>query len=68
MGTSRAARDPLGTNRYSLDAGPEEVLQGCGAFKELGVEHMVISPTTGDIGAIRESVDMLAESVIPRLK
>ena len=68
MGVSRAARDPLGASRYSLGTDPEEVLQGCAAFSELGVEHMVISPTTGDIGAIRESVEMLAEAVIPRLR
>ena len=68
IGVTRSGRDPLGTTRYSIGKEPGEVMQGCSVLGELGMDHIAISLTTGNIGAIRESVDMLADTIIPRFK
>ena len=52
-------------NRYSLGENPEEVLERSQAYKEMGVERLLVSPNTRDQSKLEPTMEMLAEVVIP---
>ena len=66
IGTPRSARS-TGSGSYSLGTEPGEILQNARAFEGLGVDEIVISPTTGDAEEILAVLEMLARDVVARL-
>ncbi len=62
---------PLGTStarRYALGTDPQDVLRQTQTFANLGVQHLVISSNSRDLAVIRQSMDMLAHSVLPAVQ
>jgi probable F420-dependent oxidoreductase len=55
---SRAGRSTLGTT-------PAEIVHNLQAFASLGVETVVIAPSTGDIQGMIPAVEMIAREVMP---
>ena len=64
IGTSRSARSTA-AGSYSLGTDSGEILENARAFEGLGVDEMVISPTTGDGEEILAALEMLAKDVAP---
>ena len=54
--------------RYSLGENPEEILERAQAYKEMGVQRLVVSPNTRDQNQLRPIMEMLAEVVIPAVQ
>ena len=71
IGTPRSARPRPAVGRsatassYSLGTDPGEILQNARAFEGLGVDEIVISPTTGDAEEILAALEMLARDIAP---
>jgi hypothetical protein len=55
---SRAGRSTLGTT-------PAEIVHNLQAFASLGVETVVIAPSTGDIQGMIPALEMIAREVMP---
>lgn len=64
IGTPRSART-TGSGSYSLGTDPGEILQNARAFEGLGVDEIVVSPTTGHAEEILDALEMLARDVAP---
>jgi probable F420-dependent oxidoreductase len=54
--------------RYSLGTEPTEMVEKLQAFHRVGVETVVISPSTGDAQAMVHSLEVLAQEVIPAVQ
>ena len=65
MGISSATSNTYGRSRYSLGADAEEITRNSQAFERLGVETIVIAPTTGDTGETLAALEMLTRDVLP---
>ncbi len=64
IGTPRSAGSAT-ANSYSLGTDPGEILQNARAFEDLGVDEIVISPTTGDAEELLAALEMLARDIAP---
>ena len=64
IGTPRSAGSAT-ANSYSLGTDPGEILQNARAFEGLGVDEIVISPTTGDAEELLAALEMLAKDIAP---
>ncbi len=64
IGTPRSAGSAT-ANSYSLGTDPGEILQNARAFEGLGVDEIVISPTTGDAEELLAALEMLARDIAP---
>ncbi len=67
IGTPRSARSTAASS-YSLGTDPGEILQNARAFQVLGVDEIVVSPTTGDAEEILAALEMLARDVAPAFR
>ena len=67
IGTPRSARSTA-VSSYSLGTDPGEILQNARAFQGLGVDEIVLSPTTGDAEEILAALEMLARDVAPAFR
>jgi hypothetical protein len=54
----RAGRSTLGTT-------PAEIVHNLQAFARLGVETVVIAPSTGNVQEIMSALEMIAREVMP---
>lgn len=54
--------------RYWLGQESREILHNASAFRELGVESLVISPATGDTEEISDAMEVLAREVLPKFQ
>jgi probable F420-dependent oxidoreductase len=54
--------------RYSLGTEPTEMVEKLQAFHRVGVDTVVISPSTGDAQAMAHSLEVLAQEVIPAVQ
>ncbi len=51
--------------RYTLGRAPDEIVPKIQAFASLGVDTVVIAPSTGEAQEIMRALDMIARDVIP---
>jgi probable F420-dependent oxidoreductase len=51
--------------RYALGQDPAEMVQKIQTFARLGVERVVIAPTTGETQVMHEALEMIAQEVMP---
>ena len=47
---------------------PEGMAAGIAAYRDAGVDHIVLALNTGDVGRLRELMQMIAADVIPRFR
>jgi probable F420-dependent oxidoreductase len=51
--------------RYTLGTTPAEIVRNVQAFASLGVETVVVAPSTGDAQALMPALEMIAREVMP---
>ena len=51
--------------RYTLGTTPAEIVRNVQAFASLGVETVVVAPSTGDAQALMPALEMVAREVMP---
>jgi alkanesulfonate monooxygenase SsuD/methylene tetrahydromethanopterin reductase-like flavin-dependent oxidoreductase (luciferase family) len=51
--------------RYTLGLTPDEIVPKLQAFADLGVETVVLAPSTGDGQALLQALEMIAREVMP---
>jgi hypothetical protein len=51
--------------RYTLGLTPDEIVPKLQAFADLGVETMVLAPSTGDAQVMLQALEMIAREVMP---
>jgi len=51
--------------RHALGTAPAEVVRNARAFADLGVDTLIVSPTTSDPAEARAALEMLAHEVLP---
>lgn len=47
---------------------PDGMAAGIAAYRDAGVDHIVLALNTGDVGRLRELMQMIASDVIPRFR
>ncbi len=60
---------PRAADRSRLPgADPAGMIAGIAAYRDAGVQHIVLALNTGDAGRLRELMQVIAEAVIPQLR
>jgi probable F420-dependent oxidoreductase len=54
--------------RYTLGLTPDEIVPKLQAFADLGVETVVLAPSTGDAQAMMQMLEMIAREVMPAFR
>jgi alkanesulfonate monooxygenase SsuD/methylene tetrahydromethanopterin reductase-like flavin-dependent oxidoreductase (luciferase family) len=54
--------------RHALGTAPAEVVRNARAFADLGVDTLIVSPTTSDPAEARASLEMVAREVLPAVR